>query len=173
MNKTARIAENHICVSRALFREGIHAAENKDYARSVRKIAFCIVSVFAAAAAWLLYTGGSLVFLLGEAVFLGALLFWLMFMLPNTRRHRQYKAMMHGTGCVPERTTVFYPEHLSVTANHGSETVIPYDNIINWQETKHLYILNCMNNTSILLDKHGFVCGDFHTVVTALKSENI
>ncbi|MCI9076604.1 MAG: hypothetical protein HFH10_12580 [Dorea sp.] len=53
---------------------------------------------------------------------------------------------------------------MSVTADDGKQTVISYDSIRNWQETKHLYILNCENSTSVLLDKQGFASGSFHTI---------
>lgn len=169
MTSTAQIAENHICVSRTLFNEGMRAMENKEYEKSVRKTALFILIVFAAAAIWLLCTGGSLIFLLGEAVFLSALLFWLIFMLPDARRRRKYKAMMHETDRIPERTTVFYQDHLTVLTDCGAETILSYDNIISCQETKNLYILKFMNNTCILLDKKGFISGDFQVILPKLK----
>lgn len=156
MNAATRIAENHIQISRALFNEGMRAVENKEYTKSVRKIALFTVILLAAAAAWLLYTGGSLIFLLGETIFLGAMLSWLIIMLPGTRRRKKYQAMTHGSDDVPERTTVFYQEYLSVTAENGKETIIPYCDITGWQETKNLYLLNCKNNICVMLDKKGF-----------------
>lgn len=168
MKPAEQLAENHIRISQSLFNEGTRAVENQDYKRSIKRLASCIIVIFAAAAAWILYTGGSLIFLLGEAVFLGALLFWLTVMLPNTKRRSKYKAMTHNSEEVPERIIIFYPKHLSVRANDGNETFISYDNIKSWQETKHLYILNCGNNTSVLLDKQGFVSGDFHTIKSLL-----
>lgn len=173
MKPATLIAENHTRISRALFNEGMRAVENQDYRKSVKKIAIGLAVVFAAVATWLVYTGGSLIFLLGEAIFLGAILFWLMFMLPDTRRRNKYKAMTHGTDDIPERTIIFYEGYLTVTANSGKETTIPYDNIMNWQETKNLYILNCQNHVSVLLDKNGFVAGDFDSVKTKLKNNRV
>lgn len=164
MKPAKPIAENHIRISRTLFNEGMRAAGSKEYQKSVQKIAAVLAVLFAAAAAWLLYTGGSLIFLLGEAIFLGALLFWLIVMLPGTRRRSKYKAMMQGSEDAPERTVRFYQEHLTVTSNSGKETTISYHDVINWQETTHLYILNCKDNISVLLDKSGFTAGDFDDV---------
>lgn len=169
MEQTASIAKNHICISRALFNEGMRAAESGEYKKSIKKVTFVLAFLFTAAAVWLLCTGGSLIFLLGEAIFLGALLFWLMFMLPNARRKAKYKAMTCGTGDIPERTTTFYQNHLTVLANNNKETVIQYSDIINWQETKNLYLMNCHNKISILLDKKGFIAGDFDIVKKLLK----
>lgn len=164
MNQTTPIAKNHIHISRTLFNEGMRAVENQDYKRSVKKVTFTLIILFTIAAAWLLYTGGSLIFLLGEAVFLGALLFWLIFMLPASRRRSKYKAMMYGTNETPERTVNFYQEHLSVLTNAGKEITIQYKDIIDWKETKNLYILNCQNKVNILLDKKGFDIGNFNTI---------
>lgn len=163
-----KIAENHIRITKSLFREGMRAVGNQEYRHSIRKLSFFLSAIFAIAAVWLLSTGGSLVFLLGEAVFLGALLFWLFIMLPGTRLRSKYKAMMHPSGKAPERTTIFYPEHISVTAENGKETIIPYSHIRSWKETKRLYILNRADNTSVLLDKQGFASGSFHTIKSLL-----
>lgn len=164
MEPITPVAENRIRISRALFNEGMRAAESKGYKRSVKRTAAVLLTLFSAAAAWLLYAGGSLMPLLGEAVFLGALLFWLTIMLPGTRRRSKYKAMMHGTDGIPERAVVFYPESLTVRANDGKETRIPYKDILDYQETENLYILNCKDRISVLLDKKGFSAGNFEAV---------
>lgn len=168
MHLSEQIAKNHIRITRSLFNEGMRAAESQDYKKSIKKLTACLLLIFAAITAWLLYTGGSLIFLLGEAVFLGALLFWLTIMLPNAKRRSKYKSMTRHSGAVPERTILFYQEHLSVLANDGKETVIPYNSIKSWKETKHLYILNCENNTGVLLDKQGFANGSFHAIESLL-----
>lgn len=169
MHSTTLLAENHICISKALFREGIHATENKAYKKTIQKLALILLALYLAVAAWLWYTGGSPIFLLGESVFLGALFFWLFVMLPGAKQRSKYKAMAQGENITPERTVKFYQNHLSVTANTGKETIIQYDDILNWRETKHLYILNCNNNISVMLNKNGFVIGDFHVVQSLLQ----
>lgn len=164
MNPTTQIAENHIRITRPLFSEAMRATENKAYKKAVHKTALVLIALYLAVAAWLWYTGGSLFFLLGESVFLGAILFWLIVMLPNTRIKSKYKAMAQYSNAAPERTVVFFHDHLSVTADTGKETVIPYTDIEGWLESRHLYILNCSHNIHVLLDKNGFVSGDFSTV---------
>lgn len=172
MYSTNKIAENHIRITRSLFDEGMRAVENKAYKKSIQKVAIVLVILYAAAVIWLLYTGGSLFFLLGQSVFLGALLFWLFVMLPGTRRRSKYRAMARGAEGIPERTVRFYKDTLSVITNTGKETAIPYCDITGWQETRHLYLLNCKNNTCVMLDKEGFLCGDPDTIRALLPHQS-
>ncbi len=108
--------------------------------------------------------------LLGESIFLGAQLFWMLVMLPGTRRRSKYKAMCAGGSGIPERTAKFYQDHFSVISDTGKETVISYSDVQNWQETRNLYLLNCINHFCVLLDKNGFVVGDFHAVKALIGS---
>lgn len=164
MHPTSLIAENHICISRTLFDEGMRAVEPQAYKRSIKKLALILLLLYFGVAAWLLYTGGSLFFLAGESIFLGALFFWLFFMLPASKRRSKYNAMAQGGNDLPERTVQFYQEHLYVITNTGKKTFLSYSDILDWKETPNLYILNCRNHLYVLLDKHGFVTGDFQVV---------
>lgn len=171
--QTKLIAENHIQISRSLFTEGMRAVEGKSYQKKVKKLAGVLLVLYLAVAAWLLYTGGSLVFLIGESVFLGALLFWLMVMLPGSRRRSKYKAMAQGAVGEPERTVRFYDGQLSVTDAAGKETVIPYAEVEGLLETRRLYVLRCRDRRCVLLDKEGFVQGDFAAVTAAAEFSRI
>ena len=170
MHPTTQIVENHIRISRSLFNEAMRDTESKTYKKAVQKIALVLASLYLIIAFFLSYTGCSLLLLLGESVFLTALLFWLTVMLPGTRRHSKYKALKQGTDRIPERTTLFYQNHLSVISDTGKETTILYDDIRSWQETRHLYILNCNNGICVLLDKNGFVIGNFQMISSILDS---
>lgn len=169
MQTTKQIAENHIFITRSLFDEGMRAASGGAYKKTIQKLALSLAALYLAVAAWLIYSRVPLVFLAGETIFLAALLFWLAVMLPGTKRRSSYKAMTHNTDTVPERHVRFYQDHLTVIPNTGKETVISCADVINWQETPHLYILKCQNKISVLLDKNGFVSGDFHAVLEILK----
>lgn len=172
MHPTTQIAENHICISRALFNEGMRAVESKAYKKAIQKTALILAALYLGVAAWLWYTGGSLFFLLGESIFLGAILFWLTVMLPGTRRRSKYMAMVQDTDRIPERTIKFYQDQLSITTDIGKVTVIPYNDVLGWKETKNLYILNCSNNICVMLDKQGFTAGDFFTVKSIFSKGN-
>ncbi|WP_373217019.1 YcxB family protein [Ruminococcus sp. 5_1_39BFAA] len=161
------IAENHIRITRTLFREAMHTTESKSYRKTIQKLALILLVLYAAAV-WLFHMSGSVFFLLGESVFLAALLFWLFVMLPGTRMRSKYKAMTPVGSAVPERTIKFYETHLTVAANTGEETVISYKDVIGFHQTRNLYILSCQHNRCILLDKAGFVTGDFHSIETLL-----
>lgn len=113
----------------------------------------------------------SLFFLLGESIFAASLFYWLMVMLPNTRRKSKYKAMTHGSDSVPERIILFYQDHLSVRTDTGNETVYSYQDLSGWQETRHLYILPCKEHRYILIDKEGFVSGDFDLIKSLLNAK--
>ncbi|MGN0353405.1 MAG: hypothetical protein ACI4ES_17330, partial [Roseburia sp.] len=82
MKPITQIAENHITITRKLFNEGMRAVENKSYNKEIRLLALILTVLYLIVAIWLIYTGGSLFFLLGESIFLAALLFWLFIMLP-------------------------------------------------------------------------------------------
>lgn len=164
MHNTIPIAENHISITRALFDEAMNAVGSKAYKKAVHKMIILLLIVYLTAAVFLLYTGGSLLLLLGESIFLGALLFWMLVMLPGTRHRSKYKAMCAGGSGIPERTVRFYQDQLSVLSDTGKETVIAYSDVESCQETGNLYLLNCKNHFCVLLDKNGFVLGDFHIV---------
>jgi hypothetical protein len=164
MNSTQLLAENHITISHPLFDEGMRATQSMTYKKMLRKMMIILAVLFLAVAAYMIYTGLSLIFLLGEFIFLGALIFWLTVMLPRTRRRSKYKAFTHGSTESPERTVKFYQDQLIVITCFGKETAIPYSNVTGWIETKNLWILNCKNITGVLLDKNGFITGDFNII---------
>ena len=168
MQPTTQIAENHISITRKLFNEGMRAVENKSYKKEIKKLILVLAILYLVVVVWLLCTNGSLLFLLGESIFLGAILFWLIVMLPDTKRRNKYKAMMQGMDNVPERTIKFYQDHLTVIANSGKVTDIPYSEITGWQETRNLYILNCSKNIHLLISKSEFTFGDFEIVKSYL-----
>lgn len=110
--------------------------------------------------------------LLGESVFLAALLFWLFIMLPGTKRKNKYKAMTKGRNITPERTIRFYQDHMSVIARTGETTDIGYQEITGWQETDNLYILNCTNKRSVLVSKDGFTFGSLDVIKSFFPDNN-
>ena len=163
MYPTPPIAENHILISPSVFNEGMRATQNKVYQKAVQRLTLILFALYLAVTAVLWYLNFPLVFLLGETIFLAALIFWLTIMLPASRRRSKYKVLAQG--CInPQRTINFFSDRLTVISNTGKKTSISYTNISSWQETKHLYILNCSGNTHVLLDKKGFISGDFETI---------
>ena len=164
MQPATLIAENHITITRKLFNEGMRAVENKAYKKDIRRLTLLLAVLYSLIALWILYTNGSLFLLLGESVFLAALLFWLFIMLPGTKRKNKYKAMTQGRNIAPERTIRFYQDHMSVIAKTGETTEIAYQEITGWQETDNLYVLNCINKRSVLVSKSGFTFGNLDSI---------
>lgn len=171
MQPDTMIAENRIRISHSLFNEGMRAVEDQHYKKNIRKIILVLAVLYLLVAAWLLYTGGSLIFLLTESVFLGAMFFWAIIVFPDSRHRRKYKAMAPDADGIPERTIKFYQDHLSVTSDSGKVTVITYDMVTGWKESKNLYILNCSNNTGVLISKTGFLSGNFDIIKSRLSFE--
>ena len=75
-----------------------------------------------------------------------------------------YKALSQDSQTAPERTVRFYENSLTVTGNSCKTTDIAYSKITGWQESKHLYILECAENIRVLISKDGFTSGDFELV---------
>lgn len=164
MQPATLIAENHITITKKLFNEGMRAVENKAYKKDIQRLTLLLAVLYSLIALWILYTNGSLFLLLGESVFLAALLFWLFIMLPGTKRKNKYKAMAQGRNIAPERTIRFYQDYMSVVAKTGETTDTGYQEITGWMETDNLYILNCTDKRSVLVSKSGFISGDFNAI---------
>lgn len=168
MYPTTQIAENHITISRPLFNECMHIIENKEYKKRIKKFIFVLVAVDVAMAVWVLYSGGSPSMFLGQTILLNIVILGFILSAPGRKRKTKYKAMCKDKGIAPERTTKFYQDHLSVITDTDKATDILYSEIINWKETKHLYIINCKKNISILLCKDGFTMGTFDSILPLL-----
>ena len=112
MQPITPIAENHITITKKLFNEGMRAAENKNYKKEIKLLALILTVLYLIVAVWLIYTGGSLFFLLGQTIFLAALLYWLFIMLPGTKRKNMYKSMCQGMDTAPVRVIRFYQDYM-------------------------------------------------------------
>ena len=102
---------------------------------------------------------------------IAALLLWMTFFLPRSRWKARYKALSQNSQTAPERTVRFYENSLTVTGNSCKTTDIAYSKITGWQESKHLYILECAENIRVLISKDGFTSGDFELVKAHFPSK--
>ena len=135
-------------------------------------LAIILTTLYLIVAVWLIHTGGSLFFLLGESIFLAALLFWLFIMLPKSKRKNKYKSLSQGVDTVPTRVIHFYQDHMSISANSGKTTAITYQELTGWKETSNLYIITCTKNRHILISKDGFISGNFDIIKSNFPSKN-
>ncbi len=150
------IAENHITITPKLFKEAMKMLEDTSYKKSIRRLSIFLIGLYLCIAVWLILSGTSLIFLLGETIFLASLLYWLFIMLPNTKYKNKYKTLSAGADTPVKKAIYFYEDYLESSTNLGALTRIPYSEIINHQETRNLYIITCTHNRVILIDKNGF-----------------
>ena len=163
------IAENRIEITRQLFDEGMRAVENKEYKKLALKVALAVLLITAAAAAYLLHTGGSLILLAGEGIFFAAMLVWVAFVLPKNKRKSSYQAMCRKSNGTLSRTIRFYSDHMSILSGEEMMITIPYQDVLEWRETKHLWVLTCREKTGVLIKKDGFVTGNADMVKAAMN----
>lgn len=162
------IAENHITITRKLFTEGSMATKNKDYQKIILKFGVSITLFCITIGIWFIYTGKNLIHLIGELIFIAALLLWIIFILPRSGNRSRYKAMCQSLQEPPVRTISFFQDYLLVLPKVGKEISIPYKNVLGWTETKNLWILNCENNLGVMLKKDGFSTGTIELVKDAI-----
>ena len=155
------LIENQITLTKDLFYEGIKATENASFKKILRVLCIVIAVLFVGISVWTLLTGGSIVFLIGEFFFLGALLVWLAFIYPGSRRRNVYKAMCRGCSDAPKRTIQFFPNHFTVITSTGNRRDFDYKEIEAVKETARLYLLVESSGTGILLAKDGFTRGSW------------
>ncbi len=172
-NAAGPIAENHITITRKLFNEGRLASRSENYRRNVLRLSGILALILIITALWLLCTGGSLIYLAGEVIFIAALLIWLSFILPGTGGKNRYQAMTRGASA-PQRTTVFYQDHLEVTTESGRKVTVPYQNIKKISESKNLWVLSCKGRIGVMIKKDGFTAGNMDAVRESINfhSEN-
>lgn len=169
MDQSTIIAENHITVTRPIFDEGMQAIENPAYKKTIFRTVAAVAAFALIIGIHLVYTGSSPFLFLGECVFIAAVMLWLFVLLPKRKRNNKYKAMGQGSNELPSRITRFYPSRFCAITNTGKEVTVPYTDVLSWQETEHLWILNCANNLGLLLDKKGFVTGNFEVIRPILE----
>ncbi len=158
------IAENHITITRQLFTEGTIAVKKSKYRKASFKLAAVLLLVCLISAILVLAVRVNPVYLVGEFIFIAALLIWLIFVLPKTGCKTRYKAMSGSKNAPPVRKILFYEDHLIVTADSGKETAIPYADIGQMIESSHLWILKSKNGIGVLLKKNGFTFGNIDIV---------
>lgn len=165
------IVENKFSVTRDLFYEGMKATSSLSYKKMIRNLILILLALFGALAAWVIHMGGYVLFLVGEAIFLAALLYWLIFLYPENRRKNKYRKLCQDSLSVPERTVLFYEDHLTVRSDSGRTADFNYEDILQIRETEHLYILITGNDTGILLSKNGFRRGSFEQLLELLPED--
>ena len=149
------LAENRTVINKKRFREGMLRISRDNYGKAAKKSMLIFLGVWLLFAAVTLMNGGSISMTLGGLVLVGLIGLWICVYLPRYNAGRFWKAQEAKYGSVMERLTRFYPDHLTVTGE-GVEKTVPYTEIADIRESRHLLVLVCHNNTGILLEKSGF-----------------
>lgn len=157
------IAENEIVITQQFFTEGQTALRSRKCKKYLSRLGFGLAVVCLISAVWLLYSGASLIGLLFEVVFMCALLLWLSFIFPKAGSKSKFKALA-ASGASMSRKTRFYNNYLTVCSGSGQETVIPYSNVDELLETKHLWVIRCKDNRGILVQKDNFITGSMDDI---------
>ena len=163
------IAENHITITRQLFTEGDIAVKSSKYRKSLAKLAAILLLVCLVSVILVLAVRVSPVYLIGEFIFIAALLIWLIFILPKTGCKTRYKAMFGVKNTPPFRNVLFYEDRLTVIADSGKETTIFYADIARIFQSAHLWILKSKNGAGVLLKKDGFIFGNMDIVQESIQ----
>lgn len=162
MNK---LASNHIEITLELFQEGMDAISNKRYKALLKKIVAVAAVIFALIGIYTYYKGASLFYLVCEFIIIALVCVYILVFMPRSARKKNYKSMcQRAGGDTPRRTIDFFSDHLVIYAEAGRNTNVGYDEIAEIAETKNLWVLNCKDQTGVLVDKEGFSLGTFDTV---------
>ena len=144
MNKQLPLAENHITITEHVFREANNATANRSWIKTMKYLSLLAALACAGLFVWLRSTGSSPIILLGEILFLGALLLWLLIFFPRSQSRTRYKSLCKGLSDPPKRIIRFYASHLEATGDQIDRTVIDYDQITGYLTTKICILSNCL-----------------------------
>ena len=149
------LSENRLTITKALFLEGMLRISRDTYGASARKIALALIGIWAAVAAYTIWSGGGLIHTVVYLIPFGLIILWSTVLLPRNQVKRMWKAQEMTYGPAAERITRFYEDHLLITGT-GVNKEIPYSQILSVKRSKHLLILLCESKMGILLAQDGF-----------------
>ncbi|MCD8146993.1 MAG: hypothetical protein LUD84_06940 [Clostridiales bacterium] len=161
---TEPLVRNHTEITQELFREGANAQLNRKYNRMAAKVALALLAALAVLAVLMRLMSGGLASLGFELVIFALVLGWIRIALPRTECKRAYQTFESRCGGFTGREVSFYEDHLLVQPEMEEPVTILYAEITDVQETKHTLTLICGDDTSVLLDKAGFLLGGVEDV---------
>lgn len=167
----ASIIENQVSVTRPLFYEGLKATENLSYKKTMKITSIVLAVLFVLLTIGMFLMGSTPVFMAGEFLFFGGLLFWMLILQPKSRKKNAYKMLCKASSDVPKRTSKFYPNHFTVVTDTGKTRDFQYEQILQLVETENLYVLIDESGLGILLDKAGFKSGSIEEIKEYLTED--
>ena len=157
------LAVNRFTLTKELFYEGNKRTSKETYSRFALRMVLIMTGAWVIVAVVTLLTNPSIVFIAVEALVLILASLWVAVYTPWNKRRKAYRAFLELYGEDPERTTVFYEDHLVVNPE-GREITAAYSDIAKTLTSDRLLILITSQNKGILVDRTGFTTGSEETV---------
>lgn len=161
------IAVNQFTLTKELFYEGNKRTSKETYSRFALRMVLIMTGAWLIVAVITFLTNPSIVFLAVEALVLILASLWVAVYTPWNKRKKAYRAFLELYGEDPERTTVFYADHLVVNPE-GREITIAYSDVNKTLTTDRLLILVTSQSKGVLLDRDGFATGSEETVLSLI-----
>lgn len=162
------IAENRFSITKQLFYEGMLRISKDSYGKAAIKYSFIFVAIWVAMAAFLLFTGGTIGQALVYLLLVGVIILWLNVFAPRSHAKKGWNALVSRYGSAMERRVRFYKDHLEVDGDCAAKTVT-YQEILEIKESKHLYVLICVDKVGVMVAKDGFAYGDFDEIQSLIR----
>lgn len=162
------IAENRFSITKQLFYEGMLSISKDSYGKAAIKYSFVFVAIWVAMAAFLLFTGGTIGQALVYLLLVGVIILWLNVFAPRSHAKKGWNALVNRYGSAMERRTRFYRDHLEIDGDCAAKTVT-YQEILEIKESKHLYVLICVDKVGVMVAKDGFAYGDFDEIKSLIR----
>lgn len=163
------IAENHFSITKELFYEGMLRISRDSYGKAARKYSLVFLAIWAAMAAFLLFTGGTIGQTLVYLIIVGAIILWLNVLAPRNHAKTAWETLVRRYGTDMERQVTFYKDHLEVGGD-CAERSVTYQQILEVQESKHLYVLISVDKVGVMVAKDGFSYGDWDEIHALIRS---
>ncbi len=162
------LAENRFYLTKSLFLEGMARISRDSYGKTAKKCTLIFLLVWAVMSALLLAIGGTIIQALIYLVIILLFCLWLNVVPPRKHAKKSWKALVDRCGEDPERITRFYEDHLEIDAG-GVIKSIPYSEILEAKQSKHLLVLICADKMGVILAKDGFTQGNTEEVLALLQ----
>lgn len=162
------IAENRFSITKKLFYEGMLCISKDSYGKTARKYSLIFLAIWVAMSAFLLYTGGTLGQVAIYLFMLSVILVWLNILAPRNHAKKGWEALVRRYGSAMERRVRFYKDHLEVDGD-CAEKAVTYQEILEIKQSKHLYVLICVDKVGVMVAKDGFAYGDFDEIQSLIR----
>ena len=162
------IAENRFSITRALYSEGMLRISRDSYGKAARKYSLVFLAIWVVMSAFLLCTGGTPGQVAVYLLMLCLILIWLNILAPRNHVKKAWNSLFQRYGSAMSRRVRFYQDHLEVDGDCTKKS-IPYQDILEIQESKNLYLLISAGKVAVMVAKEGFTHGNCDEVLALIQ----